>query len=410
MKNELQQNGVHLANLGANLRNTETIGELSRNVKSYGSRFANSKITQHIQQLAVQSSDVRSTKPPFLIPMLRKNRSHQLKKVLKKALERSKQSTKNVVIIYDERSLSSEEIKKALLECGEEEDNILLHPDKSKNESPTRLINYLKQPKGIYVVPFDKFVGMEANSVIYIISQRNDDKYDDIKSIRCNISRAVAQLSIIMEMREGTFFNSASTKILFHSAEVDPTFVECRKTIKFNAFKCNSTHFTIPSSSSSITSSLPQLEQQQDQEPSSKILNFFKKEKYVCEACAHVCHNNHLQRSYAKLGGGAFKTFFEGLRSVCGDMARFVKCSIVGETKCCCNELTECQLLKDGSFFNVVCCKNLFWRIMYFSSLVVLPASYLIWINMIWPDIFNIVFDILPIMYFIFLLYALLFK
>jgi len=117
MKNELQQNGVHIANLSANLRNTKTIGELSRNVKTFNSDQANYKMTQHIQQLPTTSSNARSSKPPFLIPMHQRNRGHQLKEVLKKALERSRQSTKNVVIMYDGRRLSSEEIKKALIEC-----------------------------------------------------------------------------------------------------------------------------------------------------------------------------------------------------------------------------------------------------------------------------------------------------
>merc|ERR1712043_114184 len=103
---------------------------------------------------------------------------------------------------YDESTLSSKEIKTALVECGEEEDNILCHPVKSRNDSPTRLINYLRQPKGIYVVPLKKFVGMEAKSVIYIISQRKVVGQNQTRSIRCNISRAVDQLSIIMEMHE----------------------------------------------------------------------------------------------------------------------------------------------------------------------------------------------------------------
>ena len=127
-------------------------------------------------------------------------------------------------------------------------------------------------------MPFDKFVGMEANSVLYIISQSEDDYTNDPRSIRCNISRAVAQLSIIMEMKPDTLLNSYSNKILFHSTEVDPNFVECHKTIKYDAFKCDSNHLLSPSAF---------------QQPLSGFSSSSKTEKYVCQACIHICHNNH---------------------------------------------------------------------------------------------------------------------
>ena len=69
MKNELNQNGIHIANLSANLRNTKTIGDLSRNVKSFTSMNVNSKLTQHIQPLAVKPSEVKSLISPFMIPI-----------------------------------------------------------------------------------------------------------------------------------------------------------------------------------------------------------------------------------------------------------------------------------------------------------------------------------------------------
>ena len=45
---------------------------------------------------------------------------------MERALERAKQSTQNLVIIYDEEHLTSDKIYQSLLECGEE--NILIHP------------------------------------------------------------------------------------------------------------------------------------------------------------------------------------------------------------------------------------------------------------------------------------------
>ena len=343
MKINLQQNGVHIASLSTNLRNTKSVGEVSRNAKAFNARFANNKMTQHIQPLVTKSTDVTSSTPPLLIPMYHKHREKHLKQALKRALERAKQSTKNVVIIFDERFLSSNKVYQSLLECGEE--TILIHPDKSQNEDPTPLINYLKQPKGIYVVPEDNFVGMESNSVIFILSQSGENYINDATSIRCNISRAVAQLTIIMEMEEDSLF-LRSNKILFHSTEVDPTFVECQKTSSYDAFKCNSIHSnsSTTSPSSSLSSLSPILEQQQNQESSSTILKWFKPKKYVCEACIHVCHNNHEDRLLVKFGGGAYSTLLGGIRSLIGEGARLIKNIIAGETRCRCNEITNCQL------------------------------------------------------------------
>ena len=345
MKRDLHQDGVHIASLSTNLRNTKNIGEVSRNVKSFNSSFANCKMTEHIQPLVVKSTNVASSRPPLLIPMFRKNREKHLKQALVRALERVEHSTKNVVIIYDERSLPSYEIYQLLLECGEEA--IFNHPNKCNDDDPTQLINYLKQPKGIYVVPDVNFVGMESNSVI-LISNQSDYDFNVATSIRCNISRAVSQLTIIMEMKEDAF-SLFTGKILFHSTEVDPSFVECQKTIKWYAFKCNSIHSNSLLTSPSLS---PILEQLQYQKSSSPILKWFNPEKYVCEPCIHICHNNHKDRLSVIFGGGNSFLFsgsklslsLGAIKSTIGMVARAIKLSIVGGTRCCCKEIAECKI------------------------------------------------------------------
>ena len=334
MKIDLQQDGVHIASLSTNLRNTKEIGDVSRNATSFTSSYASNKMTQQIQPLGTKSTDVKSSTPPLLIPMYLSNREMHFKLALKRALERAKQSTKNVVIIFNERYLSFNKIHQSLIECGEE--TILIHPNKSKNEDPTPLINYLKRPRGIYVVPDYNFVGMESHSVVFISSQNDVSMIynDDPNSVRCNISRAVAQLTIILEIKADAL-GSNSIRMLYHSTDIDATFVKCQKTIKFNAFKCNSIH-SKTSSTSALSSLSPILEQQQNLEASSR---------YVCESCIHVCHNNHKDRLYAKFGGGSFSTAFGGSRSILfGDFPRVIRNTIAGATRCCCNKITTCQL------------------------------------------------------------------
>ena len=357
MKRALQQNGVHIASLSTNLRNTKEIGEVSRNAESYC--FFDSTMAQHIEPLVTKSTDVGSSSRPLLIPIYREK---HFEKALERALERAKQSTKNVVIIYDDANSSfnevyqsllehrpvsvlpmSNKISQVLLECGEV--NFLIHPNKSKNDDPTPLINYLKQPKGIYVVPYKNFVGMESNSLIFI-STESDFSSNATKSFRCNISRAVAQLTIILEMKEDSFdpvtFVNA-TKILFHSTEVDQTFVKCQKTIKFHAFKCISNH-SISSSIFPSASSSPHMELQYRQESSSKILKWFEPEKYVCESCIHVCHNNHKDRIFGSIAVVDYSTSLGKPKFLIWLAARGIRNSIAGGIKCCCNEITECKI------------------------------------------------------------------
>ena len=358
MKRDLNQKGVHIASLSTNLRNTKEIGEVSRNAESHS--FSSSTMEKHIEPLVTKSTYVASSTRPLLIPMYR---GKDFKQALERALESAQQSTKNVVIMYDDAnssfneicqtllepglvnvSPSSNKISQALLECGEE--NVLIHPNKSKNEDPTPLINYLKQPKGIYVVPDNNFVGMESNSLIFISTQ-SDFNFYATKSIRCNISRAVAQLTIIREVKENInpFLLSNANKILFHSTEVDPTFVKCQKTIYLNALKCNSTHSNSSSKSPSASSSSPHLEHQYHQKSSSSILNWFNLERYLCESCIHVCHNSHKDRIFVGIAGVDSNPVKVGVtQNLIKMAARGMKNAIVGGIRCSCNEITECKI------------------------------------------------------------------
>ena len=392
MKSYLIQNGVHIANLRTNLRNTKTIGEVTRNVKVFTSIAANFTMTQHIQALSVKTTDVKSFKPPLLIPIHFKQRKKHLTPSLKRALERAKQSNQNIVIMYDNlfKSVTSEEIKKSLVECGEEKHDILIHPNKFKNECPTPLINYLKQPKGIYVVPFKSFVGMEANSVICIISE---NKYTYAStSIRCNLSRAVSQLTIILESTDDTLSNTGENRVLFQSVEVDPTFIECSKIMKFEAFKCNSCHRGSSSTSSQLLD-----HQQQSQESWSSFMRLFKHEKYVCHSCIHVCHNNHKQRSFVQLAGGAYRSWFKVYKGIIG----YARCFILGESTCCCNEITKCLISKDDSiaFVNGDHLYDLL-RAFCITIFVIIPLSELVF-SIINVNTFSI---IISIFYFMLLL------
>ena len=156
-----------------------------------------------------------------------------------------------------------------------------------------------------------------------------------------------------MEMKDEALLRQHKSGILFHSTDVNPSLVECLKTIRVNAFKCNTNHLTSPPTFCPSLMPLPQLENAISQ--LSRLLSIFKKEKLVCEACIHICHNNHEQRTFVVFGEGSATSKLGNFRRACGYLARNIKCFIVGETKCSCKELTQCRLLKsDLDSFSII--------------------------------------------------------
>ena len=205
----------------------------------------------------------------------------------------------------------------------------------------------MKHPRGIYIVPDESFNGMEANSVVFIISQLDGSYVNETMSIRCNISRAVNQLSMVMEMKQDTMFTQSSNKILFHSTEVDSTLIACCKTMSFKAFSCSDNHVVSSLESKSSISELDLDENQQELgEKVSSPLSLLKTTNHICEACIHICHNNHQQRSHVKFGGAPSSSFLGAIKSFFGDVGRAIKCSVVGGTKCQCNEIVPCLISK----------------------------------------------------------------
>ena len=51
MTTELEYNGVHLASLGANMRNVKSIGSCRNNLQTFSSTYADRKMTQLIETL-----------------------------------------------------------------------------------------------------------------------------------------------------------------------------------------------------------------------------------------------------------------------------------------------------------------------------------------------------------------------
>ena len=102
--------------------------------------------------------------------MFRRDRKTNFKSALKKALQSIKDQNKSTntyyTILHEPRLIPTKDIQQALIECGEEEENIILHPQKTLNHSLEPLKQYLKDSIGIYLVPQHNFVGMESKCII----------------------------------------------------------------------------------------------------------------------------------------------------------------------------------------------------------------------------------------------------
>lgn len=331
MKKELPYNGVHLASLSSNMRNTKDIETCAKTVQSVATNYAIQKITKNIDSLPAKTN-VTSTRP-LHIPYFAHNHKQHFIKAISKALNEMKDRHQSIVIMHNPLLLSSKDIQKSLIECGEEENNILRHPQKRNNDNVERLKHYLRNPNGFYIVPQDNFVGMEAKSIIFFIGARGDETdIDNTTSIRCHILRAVSNLIIIQSLN----INEYGNKYMFvlDNVDVDPSFIQCQGEMKFDACKCKSNDMHSKSANPTNVLEHP---------------NNYLQDKLICQSCMIWCHQDHKERSCVKLGSSPPYSLFPGLfRMMFVDGVWRVKCSILGETKCYCNVITNCQLMKKG--------------------------------------------------------------
>ena len=274
MKNTLLSEGVFIRSLTSNMRNATEVGEVTRKAQ-FDSIHPYSKLSQNIEALPARSN-VRSTKP-WSIPYLKTNRKQHFRQAMKMALKKTKQDGEAIVVMFDPREIQIEEIKKCLKRNEVPEETIILHPEKAKEEGTEHLEAFLKNPKGIYLVPQDCFTGCEAHHLLFLLSERND--YADPSAIRCHISRAVSNLIVIHEL---VIDESFQTNYILPPMDVEKSFLACCKETKEWAFKCQN-HSSESNSSGG--------------------------QKFVCKPCAIYCHRNCEERTGERMVGRTEKCY-----------------------------------------------------------------------------------------------------
>ena len=270
MKEKLSNEGVFIRSLTTNMRNTTEVGEVTRTAQFENPNSVYSKLTKNIEALPVLSN-VRSSKP-LVIPYLQSNRKIHFREAMKIALKKIKQGEEPLVVMFDPREIQMNKIKECLINNNVPEETITLHPDKMyRQEGTEHLETFLKNPKGIYLVPQDCFTGCEAHHVLFILSERKD--YGETTAIRCHISRAVSNLIV---MHEIVINEHNETNYLLSSVDVEKQFLACCKEPKQDAFKCQN---------------------------HSKESNSSRWQTFICKACVIYCHRNCEERTVEWVAG-----------------------------------------------------------------------------------------------------------
>ena len=248
--------------LTLNMRNSSEVGKLAKTMKIEGDI---SKITNVTQSLPTPKSSITSTKP-ILLPISYMDLKHNYFKLFEKATEKGEMK---VILIDSESYFDTKKIKKALLECDIKEEDILIHTLKSNN-SKDDIKEFLANENGFLICEAEVFTGMEADSVIYCVT---DDYPDFDKNVRLNVMRACSKLNIVY-----AYENDNHYYFDFSSAKLDPTFMNgCDEEMENFALKC----FKCEKKDNKFDN---------DKEDENDV--------HVCKSCFIRCHSGHEVESF----------------------------------------------------------------------------------------------------------------
>ena len=336
LKQDLLRKGVHLSNLSSHLLSTKDIVDCANNVASFPTTHAFNKMTNIVSTIP-SKFDVRSV-PVLYIPMLFEQHKEHFRQTLQTSIERLKKHIERndqlcVVLLYNPRCLSTKYVHQALKDNSQKGIKIIMHPQKCNNDSIDPLKDFLRNPVGIYAVPDSNFGGMEAKSVIYCLHNDFDAKDYNITSIRSHLSRAVSELCVIHPFDINSYLYENT--FLFDYVEVDSSYLQCTKEMKYWAFTCNSheMHLRCDDEKFKIHS---------DVEKYSPSRN----SQMICPSCIITCHWNHKKRSGIKFGGSPYSSNRDFYDMIKADRDRRKSCSIFGEEKCSCSQMMNCKFTR----------------------------------------------------------------
>lgn len=207
--------------LNFNMRNSSEIGKLAETMQS---EYVGTKMTNVLPSLPTPKSSITAIKPT-LFPIKNKDLQVNYFKMFEITTENGKM---NVVLIDSEKNFDVEKVKKAVIKCGIEREDIFVHTYKSNN-SKEDIKRFLANQNCFLICVGELFTGMEADSVIYCVGDSDVDK-----NVRVNVMRACSRLNIIY-----AYDTDDDRYIDFSSAKLDPNFMSgCDEEMEFCLIKC----------------------------------------------------------------------------------------------------------------------------------------------------------------------------
>ena len=159
-----------------NMRNSREIVEVAKTIETTEFHY---KIANIIDYSKIWKSSITSYLPT-LIPILKEDFDHNYTKLFGHATENGRL---NVILFSGQDHLDLKKIKKAVLKCDVEKENVLIHTFDS-NHSKEDIKMFLSNQKGFLICQEELFTGMEAKSVVYCLADC------EFRNIRVNIMRA----------------------------------------------------------------------------------------------------------------------------------------------------------------------------------------------------------------------------
>ena len=243
-----------------NMRNSREVTEVAKTVKT-DSLYLPSKITNIVDYLNVWKSSI-SSYIPTLVPISSDDLAKNYSILFEHATEKGKL---NVILFREDSSFNVKKIKKAVLNCGVEPENIFIHTFDSEHTKED-IKAFLRNQRGFLICQEELFCGMEAKSVVYCLDE--DLHYGFPDNVRVNLMRACSQLNIIFCYEKDKW-----SRIEFPKANLDPTFINgCEHVMKKFALKC-------------ITCEKIAKELGRDEDEKDEVL--------ICKSCSLSCHHYH---------------------------------------------------------------------------------------------------------------------
>ena len=129
-----------------------------------------------------------------------------------------------------DRECQSVDIKKALMNVGVIEEDIVIYPNQSysKDDPTYQLTKYLNDPKGVFITNQNFFVGMEASSMVYCFG-------GNTSNIRCHLMRAVENLCVLQLILK---LEISPREFTLDGTNLCLKFIDCAKSLKGNVSVC----------------------------------------------------------------------------------------------------------------------------------------------------------------------------